>query len=207
MRFRKIVLFTLSVLMTTGLAQAADRVVTGSVSGTQTINSDEGVVFENAAINTGANITVQATYYVRLKPGTRISDGVRFAVAQIPDKDGLPNRCEMPYFHHLNFGPGEDSDGDKLTNLEECTLGTNPNSADKDNDDDGMEDWWEIKYFGLGDMAYLIENNRDDDYDGDGIPNYIEYQLETDPNAKHPGLHYTYDDLGRISRIERIPSP
>lgn len=185
-------------------ASRADEVlITGTVSGTQTITSDEGIVFNNAAIAAGAYLTAVANFEVHLAPGTRIAAGARLSV-QMRDNDGLQNRCELHYFGDLTHEPGEDYDKDILTNFEECTLGTSPIVFDMDNDDDGMEDWWEIKYFGLD-----LNNDRNDDFDGDGISNYIEYRLRLDPSAGqnlNPGLHYEYDDLGRVTRIQRIPA-
>ena len=54
-----------------------------------------------------------------------------FSVLVIPDTDGdgLPDEWERFYFGSLNAphgGPGDDPDGDGLTNLEEYLAGTNP---------------------------------------------------------------------------------
>ena len=46
--------------------------------------------------------------------------------------------------------------------------------------------------------------------DSDGASSLAEASLEDDSNAasdKAPGIYYQYDKLGRIVRIERIPSP
>lgn len=201
-------LFLFALVAFVPAAQADDRIVTGTVSGTQTISSDEGIVFNAATIVTGAVITADSTFDLHIKPGTRIAAGARLTVS-MRDNDGLSNHCEMYYFNHLNWGPGDDPDIDILTNLDECTLGTDPNYTDKDNDDDGLEDWWEIKYFGLKDLAQLQANGPDDDYDDDGITNGIEYRLRLDPTTsqgKQPGIFYEYDKLGRIKKIERIPA-
>ncbi len=90
--------------------------------------------------------------------------------------------------------PGNDDDGDLLTNLEECLIGTLPGAADTDLD--GVDDGLEVKGFvldngsnvtwytnplhqdtnrdGLGDGAeWYSDKNGDglpDDTDGDGIP-------------------------------------
>lgn len=47
---------------------------------------------------------------------------------------------------------------------------------DTDSDNDGMPDWWEMKYFGD-----LTTYQGADDYDGDGISNTDEYNNGTDP--------------------------
>lgn len=74
---------------------------------------------------------------------------------------------------------------------------------DLDHDDDTLPDWWELYYF--GDLG----QDGNGDYDGDNVPNYMEHEHETDPTSagsRPPaGLHYEYDDLGRIKKIERIP--
>ncbi len=46
-----------------------------------------------------------------------------------------------------------------------------------DSDSDGMPDWWEIKYFGN------LSKNPNDDYDGDGVSNYVEYLEGRNPTV------------------------
>ena len=58
------------------------------------------------------------------------------------DNDGLPDWWEMLHFGTLSFGPGDDTDGDGLTNQAEFQLGTNP--AEADSDGDGMDDGDEV---------------------------------------------------------------
>ena len=82
---------------------------------------------------------------------------------------------------------------------------TDPNSYDIDNDDDDLQDWWEITYFG----SYTCQEcGRNDDYDDDGVTNYFEFRLETNPansgDYPTPGNYYEYDALGRIKKIIRI---
>jgi len=60
------------------------------------------------------------------------------------DSDGLPDWWEMKWFSSLNYGPGDDPDGDGLTNLQEYQYGTNPNNADTDGD--GISDGDEARY-------------------------------------------------------------
>jgi hypothetical protein len=180
-----------------------------SISDTRVYNDVEnGVapaayVFDHAVLTSTANVTVVSTYEVVLKPGTRIQKGAVFS-AVIRDADGLPNRWEMQYFGDLNQNPGGNFDGDGLTNLQEFIYGTDPSFASSDHDNDGLPDVWEVQY---GTLAAL--SNRDDDNDNDGISNWIEYKLGTDPTVENTfsaGLHYQYDKIGRIVKIMRIPS-
>ena len=75
-----------------------------------------------------------------------------------------------------------------------------------DDDGDNLADWWELMFFGSLNQAPSGQNG---DYDGDGIANYIEYRLNTDPTDHNdrptPGIKYEYDALGRIKAIWRIP--
>jgi hypothetical protein len=79
-------------------------------------------------------------------------------------------------------------------------------SQTEDGDADNLEDWWELMYFG---SLYQNPSGANGDYDGDGIANYIEYKLGTDPtdysDRPAPGISYEYDALGRIISIWRIP--
>jgi hypothetical protein len=194
------------VIFNSPLVFAGDLRITGNISGTQNYDSPEGIVLDKAVIAPGARVTAVSTYEVRFRAGTRVKDGARLTV-QLKDNDGLSNRCEMTYFGDLTHDADADDDADGLTNAYECILGFNPNENNPDNDADGLPDAWEVQYFGLS----LADENagHDADFDGDGISNWIEYCLKTDPSVidpNGPGLHYQYDKLGRIIRIDRIPS-
>jgi len=71
--------------------------------------------------------------------------GYRLSYTSIPledsDKDGLPDSWEQQYFSSLQYGAGDDPDGDRLTNAEELALKTDPSKADTDGDGfkDGVE--------------------------------------------------------------------
>lgn len=185
-------------------AWADDLEVTGTVTGTQYYDSAEGIVFSDADLAADADVIAEAAYEVTLAPGTSIALGATF-VARMKDADGLPNRCEMTYFGDLTHDPGDDDDGDQLTNLQECQLGTDPTVNISDNDSDQLPDWWEVQYAGAN-LSLL--DSRNGDADGDGISNWVEYQLGTNPlaaNSEEPGIFYQYDELGRIRQIKRIP--
>jgi len=94
------------------------------------------------------------------------------------DNDGLTNEEEYEY----GTDPKEeDTDGDGYDDLEEIEYGTDPTDADDhpefhDADKDGLPDWWEQQYFGC-----LTCANPDEDPDGDGLSNLIEFIHGTDP--------------------------
>lgn len=192
-----------AIMIFAAIAWADDLTIIGLISGPQTYDSPEGIVFDDTVLDNTANVVATSTYEVHLNPGTWIQTGARLAIT-IRDNDGLSNRCEMQYFGDLSHSPDSDDDGDQLTNYQECVLGYNPNENDPDNDEDGLPDWWEVQNFGID-----LSQNRNDDTDNDGISNWVEYKLGTNPNVaneKGPGLHYEYDELGRIKKIQRIPS-
>ena len=71
------------------------------------------------------------------------------------DGDGLADDWEYKHFGPLPSGPGDDPDGDGLTNLQEYTYYSDPmdfgnraGSTFGDSDHNGLDDWWEILYFG-----------------------------------------------------------
>ena len=81
------------------------------------------------------------------------------------DGDGLPDSFELAYTSPASttsMNPGDDSDSDGLTNLQEFQRGTIPNDADTDND--GLNDGPEIA--GVG--ARPATNPLLADTDGDG---------------------------------------
>ncbi len=54
----------------------------------------------------------------------------------------------------------------------------NTNDAGTDSDNNGLADWWEIKYFGA------IGYEPGADPDGDGYNNFVEYMISTNPTVK-----------------------
>ncbi|MBQ6247694.1 MAG: hypothetical protein IJK04_12565, partial [Kiritimatiellae bacterium] len=84
----------------------------------------------------------------------------------------------------FRLGSRLDTDGDGLTDAFEslCAL-TNP--SEPDTDGDGMNDCWELAYSSLGFDPLLANTNgllsADADLDHDGISNYQEAQMGTNP--------------------------
>jgi hypothetical protein len=121
-----------------------------------------------------------------------ISDGMEVALfksdpnnpdsAFLRDQDGdgqpdLPDAAD----NYITDGD-EDFDGDGLSNLKELQLGTNPlipQDYSADSDFDGLPDWVE-------DLIWTYQGISDpdlrDDSDGDGVDNYTETALQTDPS-------------------------
>jgi len=128
------------------------------------------------------------------------NSGSAYVIFLDMDLDALPDSWEFAYLGTLEAEPGDDPDGDRLTNANEYLLRTNPTIYEEpDTDHDGLPDWWELRYFGR------LSQSRDSDYDGDGITNYIELKLLTSPIAARdrpdPGIRYEYDVLGRVISV------
>ena len=94
-----------------------------------------------------------------------------------------------------------DFDGDRVSNLDEVTQGTNPLLA-ADTNSNGLPDDWETFFFGA------IGQNPNADSDSDGWSNIQEFQAATNPtNADSDGdgvkdgtlrLNFQYDLVGRL---------
>jgi hypothetical protein len=90
------------------------------------------------------------------------------------DVDGLSDGWEYRYFGGLYYDGVGDYDGDRLTNAEEETLGTNPSS--RDSDDDKLDDAAEVD---AGANPLAADTDLDQVCDGsDSAP--------TDPNESGP---------------------
>lgn len=72
--------------------------------------------------------------------------------------------------------PNGDSDGDGLTDSEEAAAGTNPLSPDTDND--GVDDYLEVKVIGT--------NPLDPDTDDDGLSDWDESWIDSPTSPTHP---------------------
>ena len=58
-------------------------------------------------------------------------------------------------------------------------MGAFESSGFADTDDDGLPDWWELKYFG----SKTSDEGPDDDYDGDGLSNLEELKAGSNPEV------------------------
>jgi hypothetical protein len=156
-RFLMTIIF-LAPALTARQAWAGDLVIQNqTISDARTIDSPEGTVLDHVILAPTANVVAATSFELVLKPGTRIQAGARF-VARMKDDDGLPNRCEMSYFGNLLHNPGDDDDGDGLTNLVECQAGkTSPNNPDSDAD--GILDDCEAPYDATPPTITLIGQN------------------------------------------------
>jgi len=183
----------------------ADELILQGQLQTQTYSTSGTIRTQGTCdVPSGTQVRFEASALV-LGPGFRVQSGGTLALS-IMDPDGLPNDCELQYFGNYDQGPDDDPDGDQLTNLQECQLGTDPTANNPDNDGDGLLDWWEVQYAGTN-LGLL--NGRNADADGDGVSNWIEYKLGTNPlgnDLPGPGIYYEYDELGRIKKIQRLPS-
>ncbi len=131
-------------------------------------------------------------------------------IEQDHDEDGLPDVWEQTYFNGTNFTGSDDPDDDGYPNSEEFINGTDPTDPgsspdnndgqgdDTDQDDDGMDDKWEIDNFGDTQVSPYS------DADGDGYSNYDEFLYGSDPNnGLNWPAHYDTDSDGLDDGWER----
>lgn len=99
------------------------------------------------------------------------------AVSIDSDSDGLSDGWERFYFADLNQTAAGDFDLDGLSNIWEFSNGTNPATVmgDRDSDNDNLPDDWERYWFRSLDEA------GSGDPDEDGLTNYQEYSLLSNP--------------------------
>ncbi|SDK75420.1 hypothetical protein [Microbulbifer yueqingensis] len=129
------------------------------------------------------------------------------------DEDGDSMPDEYEYKYGLNaYDPADallDSDGDRLSNLDEYRKGTAPDRYDSDGD--GLDDL--VDRYPL-DPRYTMDFDRDGipaeweqaydmrdddlydgaaDYDGDGLPAFLEFAAGTNPNHTDTDNDYAFD--------------
>jgi hypothetical protein len=107
------------------------------------------------------------------------------------DYDGLPDFWEHRMLAHYknttsrtieDIKPGDDFDGDELSNAEEIAIGTDP--TDYDTDRDMFSDGYEVQWDFLNPLIPVPRHSRAGwlgDYDRDGISNYYELMCGTNP--------------------------
>lgn len=115
------------------------------------------------------------------------------------DADGLPDAWEQQYFGTLVQSPTADTDSDRLSNLDEFKLGTNP--AQRDSNGNGVEDAFEDpdsdrlpNLFEIRARTSPLTGDSDgdgiedalEDGDADGWMNFEELVLEMNPSANDP---------------------
>lgn len=101
---------------------------------------------------------------------------------QDTDADGLIDEWELLYFGNLTQTGSGDFDGDLVTNLQEKTANTNPANAASwpDTDSDGLNDAWEILYFGAVNHASALPGLNPD---GDAFTNLQESNGLSNPTS------------------------
>jgi hypothetical protein len=162
-----------------------------------------GFVTDADFINVGTGAFVaddEHTFIISARVGganeTVLIDNLRISVNMDDiDGDGLRDTWED---NHLppgatnddgsvnpDFGAAGDPDSDGLTNIEEQTLGTDPQVADTDGDglEDGVEDGGGVYV----NASQTGTNPKNDDTDGDGLLDGVEIPTETFIDANQPG--------------------
>lgn len=142
------------------------------------------------------------------------------------DGDGMPTTWEVE--HGLDPNDPDDAaldgDDDELSNLDEFTAGTDPDSADTDNDalldgeevhthrtspvlidsdQDGMNDGFEV----LNALDPLDDSDADEDADGDGFTNQEEHDTGADPSDPQstPLVHFIDFENDILPKDWQIP--
>jgi hypothetical protein len=156
-------------------------------------------------VDAGQNVTaftvnapVADTYYWRVdsylegsSSGTPVSSSLFSFIVDDTDGDGLPDSFELAYTSpssNTSMIPGDDSDSDGLTNIEEYLAGTTPNNSDSDGDT--LQDGAEIAGAGARPATDPIKA----DTDGDGLNDGVESNTGTFVGAADTGTDPTNAD-------------
>jgi len=92
------------------------------------------------------------------------------------DSDDMPDWWEYHYFNDLDRNGAGDYDQDGLSDKDEFSWGTEPDSGDSDHD--GMLDGWEI-----ANGLLPTVDDADLDPDGDTLTNLVEHEIGTNPQV------------------------
>ena len=104
-----------------------------------------------------------------------LSNPMTPALEKDTDTDGLADDWERYYFGNLAQNGAGDPDTDKVSNLQEFTITTHPNSY-TDTDADGLPDDWERCYFGN------LAQGAGGDPDADKVTSLQEFNQNTNPS-------------------------
>jgi hypothetical protein len=157
---------------------------------TQTPITNVGSGLNNVAVS--ETITVSdpiATYHYRLVATNALgkSYGQDMSFTNDRDADAMPDDWEQQIIDDApgdnitriqDVLPGDDYDGDGLTNMAEYQESTDP--VDTDTDSDDLPDGWEVSN-GLDPLDGTADQGGDGDIDSDGWTNREEYISGSDP--------------------------
>lgn len=207
----KLILF----ILITGLTASSvcfgeDLILTGLLDSQAAYTSYDNIETQGTTtVGANGDVTLGVLAKVQLNPGFSINSGGLLSVVDVDsDNDGIFNEIEETSCTDANIA---DTDGDGINDgledkdrdgIFEIELGeTDP--CNPDSDGDGIPDGFEADT-GLDPLF----NDGALDLDNDGIANWVEYYLGTDPadsnSVPNKGTSYVYDELGRIKKIIRI---